>query len=142
MHTIASILTQGISAFKESFEERFAEAFPLPVSFNQSYSSFSQDITANLFGGVGYFYGDSLTDHAFIQEWDRDEDEDGEPLHKQMPTLTPPRELLTATPSRSFFPRGFYWCAYGRCGCRALTLSCTTGTKDFTCCTLENGIMT
>jgi mannosyl-oligosaccharide glucosidase len=61
-------------------------------------------------GGVGYFYGTSIVNRKFSYEWDEDEDassdaDEGEKGAK----LTEPKALLTATPSRSFFPRGFYW---------------------------------
>lgn len=61
-------------------------------------------------GGVGYFYGTSLIDRGFAYEWDQDDDSDGgESGQRKGPTLVEPKSLLTATPSRSFFPRGFYW---------------------------------
>lgn len=69
-------------------------------------------MTSNLIGGIGYFYGDSIVDRSFKQPYDDDgTDDDGEEEVSPVrgPTLEPPRELLTATPSRSFFPRGFYW---------------------------------
>lgn len=62
-------------------------------------------MTANLVGGIGYFHGPSLVDRTFSQEWDADETS----ASKSSPQLTEPRELFAATPSRSFFPRGFYW---------------------------------
>ena len=46
---------------------------------------------SNMLGGIGYFYGSSQV--AVRGQ-----------LH-----LTPPAALLTAVPSRSFFPRGFLW---------------------------------
>jgi mannosyl-oligosaccharide glucosidase len=66
-------------------------------------------MTSNMLGGIGYYHGSSIVDRTFRHDYDDDdENEDGE-VGKQAPVLTEERELLTATPSRSFFPRGFYW---------------------------------
>lgn len=46
---------------------------------------------SNMLGGIGYFFGSSLV-------------KVGEKVLQ-----TPPAALLTAVPSRSFFPRGFLW---------------------------------
>jgi len=74
--------------------------------------SFSKAVTSNLLGGVGYFYGTSIVNRKFSFEWDEEEDSnDEEEVSEKGAKLTEPRSLLTATPSRSFFPRGFYWCA-------------------------------
>lgn len=54
---------------------------------------------------MGYFYGSSIIDRNFAHEWDDEDDEGKEPK----PEFTESMELFTATPSRSFFPRGFYW---------------------------------
>ena len=72
---------------------------------------FSKAITSNLIGGIGYFYGTSIVDRGFAYEWDQEDDAAPEESsdEKKGPTLMPPKALLTATPSRSFFPRGFYW---------------------------------
>jgi mannosyl-oligosaccharide glucosidase len=110
-HSLASVLENGIAMFKRTFEARFDQLFPITTPFNESYLPFSRDISSNLLGGVGYFYGDSVVDNAFVEEWDRDEEYDDESTtYNPNPKVVPPRGLLTATPSRSFFPRGFYWC--------------------------------
>ena len=105
---VATSLDQGIPALTSAFAARFKSVFPIPAT-NQTTEKFSQAITSNLLGGIGYFYGSSIEDRGFAYEWD---DEDGETEDRELkgPKLTEPRELLTATPSRSFFPRGFYWC--------------------------------
>ena len=76
-----------------------------------SLKEFSKAITSNLLGGIGYFYGTSIVDKGFAYEWDQDDDseEEDEDEKKKGARLTEPKALLTATPSRSFFPRGFYW---------------------------------
>ncbi|KIY51084.1 glycoside hydrolase family 63 protein [Fistulina hepatica ATCC 64428] len=110
----SSVLDQGIPALRDSFVKRFEEIFPFPSDYpiarKAEIEAFSRDITASLMGGVAYFYGTSIMDNKFHYEWDEDEDDsedDDEFLGGAH--LTEPKALLTATPSRSFFPRGFYW---------------------------------
>jgi mannosyl-oligosaccharide glucosidase len=108
----AAVIDQGIKAFTQAYERRFESIFPLP-SADPSLGAFSRAITANLFGGIGYFYGNSIVDKAPEFEWDDDQDsqadEDAPKIQQGTARFTEPKELLTATPSRSFFPRGFYW---------------------------------
>ncbi|KAH8107152.1 glycoside hydrolase [Cristinia sonorae] len=107
----SAILDEGIQALTTSYNERFDKVFPVPPTYQandlESIKSFSKAITSNLVGGIGYFYGTSIVDKGFAFEWDQDED--AEETEEKGARLTEPRDLLTATPSRSFFPRGFYW---------------------------------
>lgn len=110
----AATLDEGIAAFSNSFNQRFHEIFPVPDSPNRdALDAFSQAITSNLLGGIGYFYGTSIIDPSFSYDWDDDsspaESDDGNRGKTKGARLTEPKALLTATPSRSFFPRGFYW---------------------------------
>jgi len=118
----SSTLDHGIPALVASYSQRFQSVFPYPGDFSadkqQSLETFSKAITSNLLAGVGYFFGTSITDRKFSYEWDEDEDtfqssnykEDGDGENSMTGAkLTEPKALLTATPSRSFFPRGFYW---------------------------------
>jgi mannosyl-oligosaccharide glucosidase len=102
-------LTRGIDAFRRTFTQRFLDTFPLPASTPNSLIEFSKSMTSNLLGGIGYFYGTSIVDASFLHEWDDDESFGTGKTNQDEPTLIEPRGLLTATPSRSFFPRGFYW---------------------------------
>jgi mannosyl-oligosaccharide glucosidase len=102
------LVSAGLKSFRSSFTERFASIFPVPAK----YQAFAKDITSNLMGGIGYFYGTSLVDRSSSIDED-DEDEafmsEAERRERGKPELAPATQLLTATPSRSFFPRGFYW---------------------------------
>ena len=112
---LAATLDEGIAAFSASFSQRFQEKFPVSDSPKRdALEAFSQAITSNLLGGIGYFYGTSLVDPSFSYDWDdesspTDSDDDNRGRRTEGPRLTEPKALLTATPSRSFFPRGFYW---------------------------------
>ena len=111
----AATLDEGIAAFSTSFNQRFRDIFPVPDSPKQdALEAFSQAITSNLLGGIGYFYGTSIVDPSFSYDWDddsspTDSDDDNRGHEFEGARLTEPKALLTATPSRSFFPRGFYW---------------------------------
>lgn len=98
----APALTAALDIVKAKYETVFADVFPT----DELHAKFSKEITANLLGGVGYFHGTSLVDRSFRYDWD---EEEAAPSSGEGPELTEPRSLLTATPSRSFFPRGFYW---------------------------------
>ncbi|KAH9946321.1 glycoside hydrolase [Epithele typhae] len=109
----SSVLDEGIPALSTAYNEHFDSVFPIPANYQNSdpdsLRTFSKALTSNLIGGVGYFYGTSIVDRGFAYEWDEDDNDSSEAAGKKGPTLVPPRSLLTATPSRSFFPRGFYW---------------------------------
>ncbi|KAF6764909.1 glycoside hydrolase [Ephemerocybe angulata] len=109
----SATLDQGIPALLEVYNKRFEAALPYPADYpaekRQSLEAFSKAVTSNLIGGIGYFYGTSLVDRKFSYEWDEDEDAPPVDESEKGAKLTEPKALLTATPSRSFFPRGFYW---------------------------------
>lgn len=110
-------MDQGISALKAAYGRRFEDVFPFPADYpagqKEAMVAFSKAVTSNLVGGVGYFYGTSIVNRKFSFEWDEDDEAAGsaknEDDEEKGAKLTEPRALLTATPSRSFFPRGFYW---------------------------------
>ena len=142
----AAVLDEGIPALSAAYNARFDSVFPIPPNYETSDSdslrTFSKAITSNLIGGVGYFYGTSIVDRGFAYEWDQDDDSDPSDAsgEKTGPTLVPPMSLLTATPSRSFFPRGFYWYVTAvRLFAGADTLA--LGMKASTFCTLATTTM-
>ncbi|CDZ96890.1 glycoside hydrolase family 63 protein [Phaffia rhodozyma] len=101
------VISNALDALAVAFDEHFENTLPLSSPYNSpAHTSFAQEVTSNLLGGVGYFHGRSLVDRSFAHEYDEQpEYEEGEEGVRE----TDERELLTATPSRSFFPRGFYW---------------------------------
>lgn len=113
----ALVFERGLKSFKDTFDRRFEHAFPISPSSPPGLVAFSKAITSNLLGGIGYFYGESIVDaSALDRDGDEDdaEDQDGFVDDAQIKrnaraAMAPPRGLLTATPSRPFFPRGFYW---------------------------------
>ncbi len=111
--SVAAVLDQGIPSLTKSYASRFSHTFPILPHTRPllNIEAFSQAVTANLIGGVGYFHGTSIIDRSFSFEWDEDDEtsDDDIPPEQRGPQLTEPNSLLTATPSRSFFPRGFYW---------------------------------
>jgi mannosyl-oligosaccharide glucosidase len=110
------VLDVGITQLSASFDQLFDRVFPYPSDYpserRSTLTEFSKALTSNLLGGVGYFYGTSIVNRKFSFEWDEDDEAQGSDDADDEPTgarLTEPKALLTATPSRSFFPRGFYW---------------------------------
>jgi mannosyl-oligosaccharide glucosidase len=110
----STALTRGISASAEAYNARFEETFHLSAKgYSESEIDFAKALTASMMGGIGYFYGPSIIDrnfrHPYDEEGDDDDDEGAGSRRDPKPELTEPYELYTSTPSRSFFPRGFYW---------------------------------
>lgn len=106
----APSITSALSTLSTIFDSHFVEQLPIPSTSPYStpdHLAFAKEVTSNLLGGIGYFHGRSLIDRTFAHEYDdTPELEEGEVGGVQE---IEERSLLTATPSRSFFPRGFYW---------------------------------
>ncbi|EIW85275.1 glycoside hydrolase family 63 protein [Coniophora puteana RWD-64-598 SS2] len=115
----SDVMDEGVSNLVSTFDQRFENVLPTssayPTAEPEALDAFSKAVTSNLLGGIGYFYGTSIVDKGFAYEWDQEDDDDSDEDEDDggRPTsgarLTEPRALFTATPSRSFFPRGFYW---------------------------------
>jgi mannosyl-oligosaccharide glucosidase len=80
---------------------------------NDQHTAFSQNVFSNLLGGLGYFTGTTKVDtskKAIYAEttgkfWEKSE----EAKKHATPEVRGPYELLSYTPSRAVFPRGFLW---------------------------------
>lgn len=84
-----SVPTAIFDEKKFEFNQRFAKAFPhLVTSYPAEQVDMAKAALSNCLGSIGYFYGSVILD-------------DG--------TLSSPGSLITGVPSRSFFPRGFFW---------------------------------
>ncbi|KAI8074787.1 glycoside hydrolase [Gongronella butleri] len=99
-------LGQWLAVREKDFDTRFDATFGLQEKgFSKEHVEFGKSLLSNLVGGIGYFHGSSVVDRSHPPMQD-EESFAGEPIR---PQLTPPQTLFTPTPSRSFFPRGFYW---------------------------------
>ena len=77
------------------FSDRFEHIFGLKAKgYTEKQIAMAESMLSNMLGAIGYFYGSSKVSSA------RD---------PENVKLYGPLQLFTAVPSRSFFPRGFFW---------------------------------
>lgn len=113
-NNIATELTKGLEKSESAFSNLFKLVYDLQPPFNTpAYTSLSKSLLSNLLGGIGYFYGDSQADRSDLPDY-REKDLNfwekvKEARVKAEPEIMAARELFSAVPSRSFFPRGFLW---------------------------------
>lgn len=89
-------LDTSLSLLRTEYDEKFERVFALRnKGFSDQHVKFGKQALANLLGGIGFFYGSSIAKH---------EHEDN-----SRAVVLPSVGLLTATPSRIAFPRGFLW---------------------------------
>jgi mannosyl-oligosaccharide glucosidase len=106
-------LTMALEASKEAYDRRFDQVLPVQNVHNESLVEYARDLTSQIVGGIGYYSGQSIVDRSFNFEYDEAMGEGALDAsaggRASDPQLTEEQQLLTATPSRSKFPRGFYW---------------------------------
>lgn len=90
------------------------KVFPRASEFQKDrYAGFTQALLSDLLGGLGFFHGDSKVDRSNAPEYgETDVDfwlKEKSAMSSAKVTETEPTSLLSFTPSRPFFPRGFLW---------------------------------
>ncbi|KAI7865401.1 glycoside hydrolase [Spinellus fusiger] len=102
----SDVFDKEVDRLEQTFDLRFQNTFHLnEKGFSQEQIAFAKYAMSNLLGGIGYFHGASMVDRSHPPMQD-EENFSSEPVK---PESTTPYSLFTATPSRPFFPRGFYW---------------------------------
>ena len=87
-------LTKELEKHTVDFKTKFEAKFGLvEKGFTENQIRVARSAMSNLIGGIGYFYGQSIVKSRYHTE----------------PVAYWSAPLLTAVPSRSFFPRGFLW---------------------------------
>ncbi|KLU87311.1 mannosyl-oligosaccharide glucosidase [Magnaporthiopsis poae ATCC 64411] len=113
-HITPNSLKALLDDFYHFFPQRVADVFPQSAPFHgEEYAAFTQALLSNLLGGLGFFHGDSKLDDTHAPEYDETEPKfwelAAEVMKRAKVVTAPPRSLLSHTPSRPFFPRGFLW---------------------------------
>ncbi|KAK3358234.1 glycoside hydrolase family 63 protein [Lasiosphaeria hispida] len=104
----------GLDSLQSAFPARADKVFPRAAPFEQDkYARFSQAIISNLLGGLGFFHGNTLVDDSQAPAYEETElnfwEDAATAMANATITQTVPLTLLSHTPSRPFFPRGFLW---------------------------------
>ncbi|KAK5829595.1 glycoside hydrolase [Linnemannia elongata] len=105
-------ISSAISKAEDAFDKRFEETFHLKQhGYSDSMVKFAKATMSNLVGGIGYFHGSSIVDESPTYEDGQNDHLEGPVARRPLPNprMTEPASLFSAVPSRSFFPRGFYW---------------------------------
>ncbi|CAG8801587.1 2710_t:CDS:10, partial [Racocetra persica] len=109
VHTEEFDFTSNLQYSSQDFDTKFESIFGLASKgFDDDHIYFAQTMLSNLIGGIGYFYGSSIVDRSYT-DVDENEEYFWDESRQADPQLTSPSALFSATPSRPFFPRGFYW---------------------------------
>ncbi|KAK4442081.1 glycoside hydrolase [Podospora aff. communis PSN243] len=109
-----SAVEAGINSLHSSFSRTLGAVFPRAPPFREeAYGNLSGEIFSNLLGGLGFFHGDAKVDYSNATEY-QETDLDfwtkaASAMSRAEITAAPPKALLSYTPSRPFFPRGFLW---------------------------------
>lgn len=86
---------QAFNELKANQQAKFDAVFDAQKPFTApEYAEFARRLISNLGAGLGFFYGDSLI---------------GDPEDRKSVDTKEAQQLFTFTPTRAFFPRGFYW---------------------------------
>lgn len=80
---------------------------------DEKYGNLSQALLSNLLGGLGFFHGDRGVGASHAPEYEETGlnfwEKASAAMAKAPIVNTAPTSLLTFTPSKPFFPRGFLW---------------------------------
>ncbi|KAH4928180.1 hypothetical protein HBI26_202840 [Parastagonospora nodorum] len=110
----AAELTRELESTVKSFGKTFVHVFNPKTPFrDEQHLEFAEYVLSNLLGGLGYFAGTNQVDTSkkaiYAETTGKFWEKSAEAKSHATPEIRGPYELLTHTPSRAMFPRGFLW---------------------------------